>query len=71
MISKPKIFDFIDVTHCFANEPKPLDFIFPGGPLASTVCGLTSQGGLGKSTFALELCIAVACSVDALGEPLC
>jgi RecA-family ATPase len=64
----PAQFNFIDIENCFSTEPPPLDFVLPGF-LAGTVGGLVSPGGVGKSTFALELCIAVACSVDAAGEP--
>jgi hypothetical protein len=63
-------FRFIDLANCFEIAPEPLDFVLPGF-LAGTVGGLVSPGGVGKSTFALEICIAVACSVDVAGEPLC
>jgi RecA-family ATPase len=62
-----KQFKFIDVANCFATEPAQFDFVLPGF-LSGTVGGLIAQGGVGKSTFALEVCIAVACSIDESGE---
>jgi hypothetical protein len=55
----PAQFNFIDIGNCFSEEPPPLDFILPGF-LAGTVGGLVSPGGVGKSTFALLVAIAIA-----------
>lgn len=52
----------IDIMHAFQQDPTPLDFIWPGY-LAGTVGALVSPGATGKSYFALEAAMAVACSV--------
>lgn len=65
-----KKFYFVNSADCFAIEPQPLDFVFPGF-LAGIVNGLVSPSGVEKSTFGLEICIAVACSFDAPSTLLC
>jgi RecA-family ATPase len=59
-------FEFIDLAKNFETEPPELDFVLPGF-LAGTVGGLMSPGGVGKSTFALMVAIAIACGVDTIG----
>lgn len=59
----------INIIEAFQQEPPQLDFIWPGF-LAGTVGALVSPGGVGKSYWALEASMAVACSVpggDLLG----
>jgi RecA-family ATPase len=46
----------------FVNEPPGLDFIWPGF-LAETVGALVAPGATGKSFFALEAAMSIACSV--------
>ena len=53
----------IDIGGAFAWEPPPLDFVVPGF-LAGTVGVLTAPGGSGKSFFALQLCVSVACEAE-------
>lgn len=52
----------IDIMQAFTTEPPELDFIW-GGFLAGTVGALVGPGGAGKSFFALEAAMAVACDV--------
>lgn len=52
----------IDVRAAFENEPPVLDFIWPGF-LAATVGALVAPGATGKSFWALEAAMSVACSV--------
>ena len=52
--------ELIDIGDAFDNEPEPLDYIFPGGPLAGTVGALISAGATGKSFWALEAASAIA-----------
>ena len=52
----------IDVMEAFTNEPPELDFIWSGF-LAGTVGALVAPGATGKSFFALEAVMSVACSV--------
>jgi regulatory protein RepA len=52
----------LNIMQAFSTEPPPLDFIWPGF-LAGTVGALISPGGTGKSFFALEASISLACSV--------
>jgi RecA-family ATPase len=47
----------------FTNEPKELDFIFPGF-LAGAVGALVAPGGAGKSFWALEAAMSVACRLE-------
>lgn len=56
---EPFEFEWVDIGHCFDNEPPPLDFVLPGF-LAGTVGGLVSPGGVGKSTWALEAAMELA-----------
>ncbi|EPF4195726.1 TPA: AAA family ATPase [Klebsiella pneumoniae] len=52
----------IDLRAAFENEPPTLDFIWPGF-LAKTVGALVAPGATGKSFWALEAAMAIACSV--------
>ena len=52
----------IDIMAAFLNAPPDLDFIWPGF-LAGTVGALVAPGATGKSFWALEAAMAVACSV--------
>jgi RecA-family ATPase len=59
----------IDIVSAFEQEPPELDFVWPGF-LAGTVGALVAPGATGKSFWALEAAMAVACSVpggDLLG----
>ncbi|MBU2780943.1 AAA family ATPase [Acidithiobacillus caldus] len=50
----------LDIMAAFTNEPPELDFIWPGF-LAGTVGALVAPGATGKSFWALEAAMAVAC----------
>ncbi|HBO1087837.1 helicase RepA family protein [Pseudomonas aeruginosa] len=50
----------IDLRAAFENEPPTLDFIWPGF-LAGTVGALVAPGATGKSFWALEAAMSVAC----------
>jgi RecA-family ATPase len=52
----------LDIMAAFTNEPPALDFIWPGF-LAGTVGALVAPGATGKSFWALEAAMAVACNV--------
>lgn len=52
----------IDIAKAFENEPPSLNFIWPGF-LAGTVGALVAPGATGKSYFALEAAMSIACSV--------
>lgn len=52
----------IDIQAAFENEPPVLDFIWPGF-LAGTVGALVAPGATGKSFWALEAAMSIACSV--------
>ena len=52
----------LDIMAAFTNEPPELDFIWPGF-LAGTVGALFAPGATGKSFFALEAAMSIACSV--------
>ncbi|KCB30955.1 regulatory protein RepA domain protein [Bordetella hinzii L60] len=52
----------IDLLAAFENEPPVLDFIWPGF-LAGTVGALVAPGATGKSFWALEAAMSIACSV--------
>ncbi|MFJ1337767.1 helicase RepA family protein [Pseudomonas caricapapayae] len=52
----------IDLLAAFENQPPPLDFIWSGF-LAGTVATLVSPGGIGKSFWALQAAMSIACSV--------
>jgi RecA-family ATPase len=52
----------LDILKAFAHEPPELDFIWPGF-LAGTVGALVAPGAAGKSFWALEAAMAIACSV--------
>ena len=59
----------IDIRAAFNNPPPELDFIWPGF-LAGTVGALVAPGATGKSYWALEAAMGIACSVaggDVLG----
>lgn len=53
----------IDILSAFQNDPPDLDFIWPGF-LAGTVGALVAPGATGKSFWALEAAMAVACAVS-------
>lgn len=57
----------IDVMTAFTNTPPSLDFIWPGF-VAGTVGAFIAPGATGKSFYALEAAIAVAC--PEVGEDL-
>ena len=52
----------IDILDAFEREQQPLDFVIPGF-LAGTVGALVAPGATGKSYWALEAAMGVACSV--------
>lgn len=52
----------IDLRAAFENAPPALDFIWPGF-LAGTVGALVAPGATGKSYWALEAAMSIACSV--------
>ena len=52
----------IDIMRAFESEPPTLDFIWPGF-LSGTVGALVAPGATGKSFWALEAAMAVACDV--------
>jgi RecA-family ATPase len=52
----------VDIMAAFTIEPPELDFIWPGF-LAGTVGALVAPGATGKSFFALEAAMSIACSV--------
>ena len=59
----------IDILNAFEQEPQPLDFVLPSF-LAGTVGALIAPGAAGKSYFALQACMSIACAVaggDLLG----
>ena len=53
----------IDLKAAFENEPPELDFIWPGF-LAGTVGALIAPGATGKSFWALEAAMSVACGAS-------
>ncbi|WP_449757724.1 AAA family ATPase [Diaphorobacter aerolatus] len=53
----------INVLAAFECEPPVLDFIWPGF-LAGTVGALVAPGATGKSFWALEAAMSIACSVS-------
>lgn len=53
----------IDVLAAFECEPPVLDFIWPGF-LAGTVGALVAPGATGKSFWALEAAMSIACNVS-------
>jgi len=59
----------INIMTAFEREPKPLNFIWPTF-LSGTVGALIGQGSAGKSMFALEAAMAVACGDHQLGDLL-
>jgi hypothetical protein len=59
----------LDIMTAFENDPPELDFVLPGY-LTGTVGALVAPGATGKSFFALEAAMSIACSVaggDLLG----
>jgi hypothetical protein len=67
-------FSIIDIRSAFESKPPDLDFVWPGF-LSGTVGALIAPGATGKSFWALEACMAVACNIadgDLLGlKPSC
>lgn len=53
----------IDIMAAFEHEPPHLDFVLPGF-LAGTVGALVAPGASGKSLWALEASMSIACSVS-------
>lgn len=56
----------VDIISALNNKPQEKDFIWSGF-LIGTVGALIAPGGVGKSFFALEAAISVACTTDLLG----
>jgi len=52
----------LDIMAAFTNEPPELDFIWPGF-LSGTVGALVAPGATGKSFWALEAAMSIACGV--------
>jgi len=52
----------LDIMAAFTNDPPELDFVWPGF-LAGTVGALVAPGATGKSFWALEAAMSIACSV--------
>ena len=52
----------VEIMETFTNKPPGLEFIWPGF-LAETVGALVAPGATGKSFFALEAVMSIACSV--------
>lgn len=52
----------IDLLSAFRLPPPELDFVWPGF-LAGTVGALVAPGATGKSFWALEAAMSIACSV--------
>ena len=52
----------VDLAQAFSVQPPPLDFVIPGF-LSGTVGALVAPGATGKSFWALEAAMAIACSV--------
>jgi len=50
----------MDIIKSYERKPEPLKFVLPGF-LTGTVGTLFSTGGSGKSMFALQACMAIAC----------
>lgn len=53
----------LDITAAFAKEPPNLDFVWPGF-LSGTVGALVAPGATGKSFWALQAAMAVACNTQ-------
>jgi|GEM_PF-1393337 len=56
---------YIDISRC--REPRPSAWTVPGWLPARQVTGLGANGGVGKSTFALQLAAALAVGAPFLG----
>jgi RecA-family ATPase len=52
----------IDILDAFSTKPQPLDFVLPSF-LSGTVGALIAPGATGKSYFALQATMSVACTV--------
>lgn len=52
----------IDISQAFEVLPPPIDFIWPGF-IAGTVGALVAPGATGKSYWALQAAMSVACHV--------
>jgi hypothetical protein len=53
----------IDIMAAFENDPSPLDFVLPGF-LAGSVGALIAPGATGKSYWALQMSMGLACNVN-------
>jgi RecA-family ATPase len=53
----------IDLQSAFATPPQRMDYVF-GNLVAGTVGALVAPGGTGKSFWALETAMAIACDVE-------
>lgn len=53
----------IDLQSTFATPPQKMDYVL-GNLVAGTVGGLVAPGGTGKSFWALEAAMAIACDVE-------
>ena len=56
----------VDIERCFTQEPAVYDFVIQG-LVVGTIGLVTSPGGAGKSTFAMQLAASVASNTDKLG----
>ncbi|XEV12946.1 AAA family ATPase [Vibrio alginolyticus] len=56
---------WLDLRSAVENEPKPLDFVFPGFK-SGAVGALVSPGGTGKTMLALQVAVTVATGADLL-----
>ena len=59
-------FEWIDIDQAITEKDPPMDFVIPG-LLAGTVGALIAPGGTGKTMFALETAVTIACGLDMLG----
>jgi RecA-family ATPase len=62
-MSSPKKNHVVDIMAAFTNEPPVLDFIWPGF-LVGTVGAIVAPGAAGKSFWALEAAMSVACDLN-------
>lgn len=62
-MTSPKKNHVVDIMAAFTQEPPVLDFIWPGF-LVGTVGAIVAPGAAGKSFWALESAMSVACDLD-------